>query len=92
MAELTKNEKKLRDLLWSLKYDTKKASVTNDRENAIIIACLAAHQYDCVDEMLEIVEKSSNKTLDDVMILLTREGFFPEPEIVDDDELNDDEK
>ncbi len=92
MAELTKNEKKLRDLLWSLKYDTKKASVTNDRENAIIIACLAAHQYDCVDEMLEIVEKSSNKTLDDVMILLTREGFFPKPEIVDDDELDDDEK
>ncbi len=92
MAELTKNEKKLRDLLWSLKYDTKKASVTNDRENAIIIACLAAHQYDCVDEMLEIVEKSSNKTLDDVMILLTRKGFFPKPEIVDDDELDDDEK
>ena len=42
--------------------------------------------------MLEIVEKSSNKTLDDVMILLTRKGFFPKPEIVDDDELDDDEK
>ena len=92
MAELTKNEKKLRDLLWSLKYYNNKVTVTNDRENAIIIACLAAHQYDCVDEMLDIVEKNKNKTLDDVMIILTREGFFPEPEIVDDDELDEDEK
>lgn len=92
MAELTKNEEKLRDILWSLKYDKSKVSVTNDRENAIIIACLAAHQYDCVNEMLDIVEKNKNKTLDDVMIILTREGFFPEPEIVDDDELDDDEK
>ena len=91
MAELTKNEKKLRDLLWSLKYYNNKVTVTNDRENAIIIACLAAHQYDCVDEMLDIVE-NKNKTLDDVMIILTREGFFPEPEIVDDDELDEDEK
>ncbi len=92
MAELTKNEEKLRNILWSLKYDKSKVSVTNDRENAIIIACLAAHQYDCVNEMLDIVEKNKNKTLDDVMIILTREGFFPEPEIVDDDELDDDEK
>ncbi len=92
MAELTKNEEKLRDILWSLKYDKSKVSVTNDRENAIIIACLAAHQYDCVKEMLDIVEKNKNKTLDDVMIILTREGFFPEPEIVDDDKLDDDEK
>jgi hypothetical protein len=45
-----------------------------------------------VNEMLDIVEKNKNKTLDDVMIILTREGFFPEPEIVDDDELDDDEK
>ena len=92
MAELTKNEEKLRNILWSLKYDKSKVSVTNDRENAIIIACLAAHQYDCVNEMLDIVEKNKNKTLDDVMIILTREGFFPEPEIVDDDELDEDEK
>lgn len=49
MADLTKNEKKLRDILWSLKYDEKKVSVTNDRENAIIITVLTAHQYDCVD-------------------------------------------
>lgn len=92
MAELTKNEKKLRDLLWSLKYDENKVSVTNDHENSIIIACLVARQYDCTDEMLDIVEKNKNKTLDDVLIILTRKGFFPKPEIVDDDELDDDEK
>jgi hypothetical protein len=92
MADLTENEKKLRDALWSLKYYEDKISVKNDRENAIIIACLVAHQYDCVDEMLDIVEKNKSKTLDDVMIILTREGFFPKPEIVDDDELDDDEK
>ena len=91
MADLTKNEKKLRDILWSLKYDEKKVSVTNDRENAIIITFLTAHQYDCVDEMLDIVEKNKNKTLDDVMVILTREGFFPKPEIVDDNELDEDE-
>lgn len=91
MADLTKNEKKLRDILWSLKYDEKKVSVTNDRENAIIITVLTAHQYDCVDEMLDIVEKKKNKTLDDVMVILTREGFFPKPEIVDDNELDEDE-
>lgn len=79
-------------MLWSLKYHNNKVTVANDHENAIIIACLAAHQYDCVDEMLDIVEKNKNKTLDDVMIILTREGFFPEPEIVDDDELDEDEK
>ena len=91
MADLTKNEKKLRDILWSLKYYEKKVSVTNDRENAIIITVLTAHQYDCVDEMLDIVEKNKNKTLDDVMVILTREGFFPKPEIVDDNELDEDE-
>lgn len=91
MADLTKNEKKLRDILWSLKYDEKKVSVTNDRENAIIITVLMAHQYDCVDEMLDIVEKNKNNTLDDVMVILTREGFFPKPEIVDDNELDEDE-
>ena len=92
MAELTKNEERLCDILWSLKYDEDKVSVKNDRENAIIIACLAAHQYDCADEMLDVVEKNKNKTLDEVMIVLTREGFFPEPEIVDDNELDEDEK
>ena len=91
MADLTKSEKKLRDILWSLKYDEKKVSVTNDRENAIIITVLTVHQYDCVDEMLDIVEKNKNNTLDDVMVILTREGFFPKPEIVDDNELDEDE-
>lgn len=42
--------------------------------------------------MLDIVEKNKNKTLDDVMVILTREGFFPKPEIVDDNELDEDEK
>jgi hypothetical protein len=93
MAELTKNEKILCDLLWSLKYDEKKVSVPNDRENAIIIACLVARQYNCTGEMLEIVLKNKDKSLDEVINIITHQKFFPEPpEIVDDDELDDDEK
>ncbi len=92
MAALTKQEILLRDSLWSLKYDIdENDTVHNDRENAIIIACLTAHNYDCVEDMLSIVESNKDKSLDEVMDILTEEGFFPEPEIVDDDELDEDE-
>ncbi len=91
MAVLTQSESALRDALWSLKYVSDEETVDNDRENAIVIACLVAHQNDCADEMLEIVKKSKNKTLDDVMVILARKGFFPEPEIVDDKELEEDD-
>ena len=91
MAELTIQETALRDTLFSLKYDNDIDTVSNDRENAIVIACLTAHNYNCVDEMLSVVKKNENKTLDEVMGILTDEGFFPEPEIVNDDELEDNE-
>ena len=74
----------LRDALFSLKYDNKD-TVSNNRENAIVIACLTAHIYNCVDEMLFVVKKNDSKTLDEVMEILSDEGFFPEPEIVDDE-------
>lgn len=93
MAEMTKSEKKLCELLWTLDYEEREYDVPNNRENAIIIACLVARQYDCANEMLDIVEKNKNKTLDEVMTIITRQSFYPEPpEIVDDDELDDDEK
>ena len=78
----------------SLKYGETQTPeyAEKDKNNGIIIAYLTAHQFECADEMLAVVEKKKDKTFQEVMEALKNEGFFPEPEIVDDDELDDDEK
>ncbi|NLT08207.1 MAG: hypothetical protein GXY08_01720 [Ruminococcus sp.] len=92
--KLTKSEEKLIKSMRSLKYGETQTPeyAEKDKNNGIIIAYLTAHQFECADEMLAVVEKNKDKTFQEVMEALKNEGFFPEPEIVDDDELDDDEK
>lgn len=92
--ELTKSEEKLIKAMRSLKYGKTQTPeyAEKDKNNGIIIVYLTANQFDCADEMLEVVDKNKGKTFQEVMEALKEEGFFPEPEIVDDDELDDDEK
>ena len=92
--KLTKSEEKLIKTMRSLNYEETSTPeyAEKDKNNGIIIAYLTAHQFDCADEMLAVVEKNKDKSFQEVMQLLKDEGFFPEPEIVDDDELDDDEK
>ncbi len=92
--ELTKNEEKLIEAMRSLEYAETQSPeyAKKDKNNGIIIVYLTAHQFGCADDMLAVVEKNKGKTFQEVMEALKDEGFFPEPEIVDDDELDDDEK
>lgn len=92
--ELTKSEEKLIKAMRSLKYEKSEYHDYDEKfkNNGIIIVYLTAHQFDCADDMLAVVEKNNGKTFQEVMEALRSEGFFPEPEIVDDDELDDDEK
>ena len=92
--ELTKSEEKLIKALRSLPYGETPTPeyAEKDKNNGIIIAYLTAHQFDCAEEMLEIIKANSDKNFQQVMAALKAEGFFPKPEIVDDDELNEDEK
>lgn len=92
--KLTKSEEKLIKAMRSLMYDETQTPeyAEKDKNNGIIIAYLTAHQFECADDMLAVVEKNKGKTFQKVMEALKDEGFFPEPEIVDDDELDDDEK
>lgn len=92
--ELTKSEEKLIKSMRSLEYGETPTPeyADKDKNNGIIIVYLTAHQFDCADDMLEVVEKNKNKTFQQVMQALKAEGFFPKPEIVDDDELDEDEK
>lgn len=93
MADITKNEEKLIKLMRSLYYEESYPEYDEkDKTNGIIIVYLTAHQFDCAEEMLKIVEENKDKSFQNVMRLLKEEGFFPEPEIVDDDELDEDEK
>lgn len=92
--DLTKSEKKLIKALRALEYE-KSVYPEHDekfKNNGIIIAYLTAHNFDCADEMVDVVEKNKGKTFQQVMQALKDRGFFPEPEIVDDDELDEDEK
>lgn len=93
MADITKNEEKLIKLMRSLHYEESYPEYDKkDKTNGIIIVYLTAHQFDCAEEMLEIVENNKDKSFQNVMRILKDEGFFPEPEIVDDDEFDEDEK
>jgi hypothetical protein len=92
--ELTKSEEKLIKAMRSLEYGETETPeyAEKDKNNGIIIVYLTAHQFDCADEMLAVVKKNKGKSFQEIMETLKDEGFFPEPEIVDDDELDDDEK
>lgn len=91
--ELSKSELKLIKALRKLKFIPSSVPKYDEenKNNGIIIAYLTAHQFDCADAMIEIIEKNKDKSFQDVWEELRNNGFFPEPEIVDDDELDEDE-
>lgn len=92
--KLTKSEEKLIKAMRALDYEESENPDYDEKfkNNGIIVVYLTAHQFDCAAEMLKVVESNKGKTFQQVMESLREEGFFPEPEIVDDDELDEDEK
>lgn len=94
MARVTKSEKELIRIMRNLEYPESETPQYDEklRTNGIIITYLAAHENNCADDMLKVIKKNKNKNFHQIIRLLKEEGFFPQAEIVDDDELDDDER
>ncbi len=85
-AELTEKQKKLLKLL----HPYREEDTSKDRENGVIIVMLIAREYHVEDEMIKILEDNKDKSFNEIeKIMMSQAWFPPPPEIVQDDEDED---
>ena len=93
MNKLTKEDMRLKKLLFDLECELDDNYTQDQRLTSIAITVLAAKECGVTDKAIEIIEANREKTFHEIEhMLYISDRIFPELEIVDDDELDDDEK
>lgn len=93
MDELNKKDMQLRDLLYGLDCPFDDDFSERDRDRSIAVTVLAAKECGATDTAIDFVKRNKGDTLHEINYrLFVSDRIFPELEIVDDDELDDDEK
>lgn len=93
MNKLTKKDLYLKELLSDLECKLDDNYTQDQKLTSIAITVLAAKECGVTDKAIEIIESNKDKSYHEINhILYISERIFPELEIVDDNELEDDEK
>lgn len=93
MDKLTKNDMRLKELLSDLECELDNNYTHDQRLTNIAITVLAAKECGVTDKAIEIIEANRDKSFHEIEhMLYISDRIFPDLEIVDDDELDDDEK
>lgn len=93
MDKLTKKDVRLKELLSELECKIDDNYTQDQRLTNIAITVLAAKECGATDKAIKIIEANKDKSFQEIEhMLYISDRIFPELEIVDDDELDEDEK
>lgn len=81
---MSNKENKLKKLIVSLKHPANDADDLERQKGLATAIFAAALAFDCVDDVVAIMEENPEKTVDEMYNILDREGLFPKIEFTDD--------